>query len=228
VIKLSISDFISILSMNVLFKGFSSEELLLVFRSGQYTISKYNKEGMIHLEDQKCLTFDIILKGKITIQDIDEKGNTLIITEFTAGDNIGGNLVFSKYPYYPMNVIARTDAVILHIEKALVLQLCQQNKDFLTEFLSCISEKTSILTSKIKAITMKSIRECIVDFLSHEFYAQKNNCIKLSLTKKEIAQRIGIQRTSLSRELNKMRNEGLITYDANTVTIQNPDIIKKR
>jgi len=35
-----------------------------------------------------------------------EKGNVLTVAEFKIGDNLGGNLLFSKYPYYPMSVIA--------------------------------------------------------------------------------------------------------------------------
>jgi len=31
---------------------------------------------------------------------------------------------------------------------------------------------------------------------------------------------MGIQRTSLSRELNKMRKEGLIEYNAKTITLK--------
>jgi len=47
------------------------------------------------------------------------------------------------------------------------------------------------------------------------------------MTKKELAERLGIQRTSLSRELNKMKKDGLIDYDAHSITICDFDIIRK-
>jgi len=37
-----------------------------------------------------------------------------------------------------------------------------------------------------------------------------------------LAERLGIQRSSLSRELNKMRKDGLLEYDARTVTLKEP------
>jgi Mn-dependent DtxR family transcriptional regulator len=40
------------------------------------------------------------------------------------------------------------------------------------------------------------------------------------MSKKEMAERFGIQRPSLSRELNKMRKDGLLEYDAKTITIK--------
>lgn len=210
-----------------LFEGLSRESLSELFQNNQYRLSSYRKNSIIHFEGEKCMFLDILLKGEISIQKIDEKGNVLIITEFKAGDNLGGNLLFSHYPYYPMSVLAKSNAEILHIHKDLVLQLCQNSQTFLIRFLRCISEKTTILTNKIKAVTMKSIRESLVEFLNDEYHIQKNKKVHLSMTKKELAERLGIQRTSLSRELSKMKKDGLITYDAHAITICDPRIIKK-
>src|SRR5690606_34224767 len=118
-----------------------------------------NKGSIIHFESEKCNYWDIILKGQVFVQKFDEKGNVLTITEFKVGDNIGGNLLFSSYPYYPMSVIAKSDTEVLHIAKDFVLQLCHISQNFLVNFLTCISDKTTILTNKIKSISMKSIRE---------------------------------------------------------------------
>lgn len=224
---MNIKNYLSILRLTELFDGFSTEELLNLFKTHNYIISKYNKGSIIHFESEKCNYWDIILKGQVFVQKIDEKGTVLTITEFKVGDSIGGNLLFSRYPYYPMSVVAKSDAEILHIDKDFVLQLCQTSQDFLIQFLTCISDKTAILTSKIKSISMKSIKESIIEFLNYEYYSQKSKEIKLNMTKKELAERLGIQRTSLSRELNKMKKDGLIDYDAHSITICDFDIIRK-
>lgn len=224
---MNIKDYLDILKLTGLFDEFSAKELLNLFKTHNYIISKYNKGSIIHFESEKCNYWDIILKGQVFVQKIDEKGNVLTVAEFKIGDNIGGNLLFSKYPYYPMSVIAKSDAEILHIDKDFVLQLCQTSQDFLIQFLTCISDKTTILTSKIKSISMKSIKESIIEFLNYEYYSQKSKEIKLNMTKKELAERLGIQRTSLSRELNKMKKDGLIDYDAHSITICDFDIIRK-
>lgn len=224
---MDIKNYIYFLQLNNLFKDFSSEMLLDLFRQDNYKICKYEKHRIIHFEGEKCVSWEILLKGKLIIQKIDEKGNILTVTQFNAGDNLGGNLLFSKNPYYPMNVIAKVETVILHINKDLVLQLCQINENFLLHFLGCISDKTSILTNKIKSITMKSIRESIIDFLNYEYYSQNSPVIKLNMTKKELAEEFGIQRTSLSRELNKMMKDGLIAFNSHSITIKDFNIIKK-
>jgi len=224
---MNIKDYLDILKLTGLFDEFSAKELLNLFKTHNYIISKYNKGSIIHFESEKCNYWDIVLKGQVFVQKIDEKGNVLTVAEFKIGDNIGGNLLFSKYPYYPMSVIAKSDTEILHIPKDFVLQLCQTSQDFLVKFLTCISDKTAILTSKIKSISMKSIRESIIEFLNYEYYTQKSKEIKLNMTKKELAERLGIQRTSLSRELNKMKKDGLIDYNTHSITICDFDIIRK-
>ena len=223
---MNIKNYIPFLKQNILFKDFSSEALLTLFYTHHYRISQYKKNTIIYFEGEKCFAFDIIIQGEILIQKIDEKGNILTVAQFAAGDNIGGNLLFSNYPFFPMSIIAKSDTLVLHIGKSLIVQLCQDNRNFLLEFLKCISDKTMILTNKIKSISMKSIKQSIIDFLNYEYYAQGNRKIELNMTKKELAERLGIQRTSLSRELNKMKKAGLVSYDSHSITINDFSIIK--
>ncbi|NCB72673.1 MAG: helix-turn-helix domain-containing protein, partial [Clostridia bacterium] len=44
-------------------------------------------------------------------------------------------------------------------------------------------------------------------------------------SKKELAENFGIQRTSLSRELNKMRKDNLIEFDSASITILDDSLI---
>lgn len=224
---MNIKKYLDILAITDLFKGFTNEDLLNLFDVSQYTITKYKRDSIIHFEGEKCSTWDIILEGQVIVQKIDENGKIFTITEFRTGDSLGDNLLFSRQPYYPMSVLAKSDTEILHINKELVVQLCQNNKNFLLQFLTCISDKASILTSKIKSISMKTIREAIIDFLNYEYYSQKSLRIKLPMTKKELAERLGIQRTSLFRELSKMKRDELIDYDPYSITIRDTSIIRK-
>ena len=118
-----------------------------------------------------------------------------------------------------MTILAKTDVTIIHLKKDLILKFCQSNVNFLTNFLESLSDKTLILADRIRTLSFKSLRKSIIDFLIYESYAQKSNKVKLGVTKKNLAEKFGVQRTSLSRELNKMREDGLIEYDLYSITI---------
>jgi CRP-like cAMP-binding protein len=214
-------NYIPLLQKIDLFKDLSFKDIDYLFTKDLYEIKNYKKNPVIYFQNEKCTRFDIILKGTILVQEIDSRGNALTISDFTVGDVLGGNLLFSHKNFYPMTVLAKSDATILHIKKELVLRFCQINVIFLVNFLESISDKTLILTDKIKSLSMKTIRQCIIDFLVYESYSQNTSTVKLELTKKELAEKFGIQRPSLSRELNKMRKDGLIDYDAYSITIIN-------
>lgn len=224
---MKIENYIELLRTLDTFSDFSSKELEKLFSVDKYKISLYKKNSMIHFESEKCTTLDVVLKGKLIVQKIDTNGNVLTVSEFSQSEILGGNLLYAKSPFYPMTIIAKVDTTILHINKSLVLNFCQANKNFLINYLQEISDKTLILTSKLKSIHMKSIRESIIDFLRYEYHLKKSNVIKLNMTKKELAEKIGIQRTSLSRELNKMKNEGLVEFNKDSITIVNLTSILK-
>lgn len=218
-------DFIHILEHTDLFKELSIQNIENLLSKDSYYIKNYKKNSVIYLQNEKCTTFDIVIKGIISIQGIDDKGNYISISDFNTGNTIGGNLLFSHKNFYPMMVLSKTEVTILHLKKNLILELCQSNIIFLTNFLESLSDKTLILTDKIKTLSFKSIRQCIIDFLVYESYAQKCNKIKLELTKKELAEKFGVQRPSLSRELNKMKKDGLIEYDAYSITILDMNLL---
>jgi len=216
---------IGLLMLTGFFDDFTKDELLELFSKNPYTVKTYDAGSFIHFEGEKCSSWDIIISGCLVIKDLDEKGNILALAEFGAKSNIGGNTLFSKYPFYPMSVFAKSRATVLHVKRDFVLTFCNKSKHFLIKFLESNSDKALVLSDKIKTLSMKTIRESIIDFINYEQYAQKSNLIRLPSSKRDLAERFGVQRTSLSRELAKMKKDGLIDYDSKSITILDSSII---
>ncbi|MFZ5351840.1 MAG: Crp/Fnr family transcriptional regulator [Bacillota bacterium] len=191
-----------------------------------FRIASYNKGKLIHSEGDECRSLEAVIKGKIAIERIDESGNLFTVVEFYPQDVFGGNLIFSSNPYYPMNVTAQTDVIILEIPREILYELCFNNRKFLELFLRLISDNALMLGDKIKHFTNRTIRECICTYLKQEYLLQNSYRIMLGTTKKALAERIGVQRTSLSRELQKMKQERLIVYDSISITILEPCIVQ--
>lgn len=208
-----------------LFRDIKKEQMLDLFKYPKYRIKSYSKGQVINLNGDQCSTMDIILEGKASVQKIDSEGNAFKIALFSSGNIFGVNLMFSSRNTYPMTVLAETDAIVLHIKKELVLELSKLDTHFINELLTVISDKTLVLTDKLDTISMKTVREMITDYLTHQAELQKSRRIVLGISKKELAENFGIQRTSLSRELNKMRKENLIEFDSTSITILDDSLI---
>lgn len=211
--------------MSPLLGAFSKEELENFLITRKFKIVSYKKNNVIHFDGELCTKLEIILSGKIIIDRIEESGDFLTISEFSEGDILGGNLMFSSNPYYLMTITASKDSLILEIQKELLFKLLSENQIFLTAYLEFISDRATVLGNKIKYTLKKSIRENILNYLKQEYKTQHSYTIKLITSKKILAEKIGVQRTSLSRELSKMQNDGLITFDNKSITIKDTKII---
>jgi len=202
-----------------LIKSIKPEEIESYLSEGSCKITQYGKNNIVHFVGEVCSKLEIILSGKVVIERIDESGNLMTIAEFFGGDVLGGNLMFSKNPYYPMTVTAKEATLILEINKDRLFSLFSDNHEFLKSYLEYVSDHTVILGDRIKHYVNRTIRESILSYLDYECKKQNSNIIKLNLTKKALAERIGVQRTSLSRELAKMREDGLIEFTPVSISL---------
>lgn len=202
-----------------LLNSLSDEVIVTHLKNGAFKIATYKKNSVIHFDGELCSKLEIILSGKVVVDRIDESGNLLTISEFYSDDILGGNLLFSKDPYYPMTISTQMPTEILEIDREILFELFCHNPQFLRAYLELVSDHAFILGNKIKHYVNKTIRESIMNYLHYESKKQNSNRIKLNITKKALAEKIGVQRTSLSRELAKMRKDGLIVFDRDAITL---------
>ena len=210
---------INLIRSTTLIKSLSGEDILANLKSGKFKVTSYKKSSVVHFDGETCSKLEIILSGRVAVDRIDESGNLLTISEFYNDDILGGNLLFSKYPYYPMTVLTQLPTDILEIDREALFELFCNNPVFLRTYLELTSDRAFILGNKIKHYINKTIRESIMNYLNYESKIQNSNRIKLNTTKKSLAEKIGVQRTSLSRELAKMRDDGLILFDTDSITL---------
>ena len=180
---------------------------------GDIRISKFDKDQIIYLQGEQCDSMDIILKGSIEINNIGQEGNMRILSRLSEKEIIAANLLFSTNSRYPFSIKAVKDTEILKVSKDFLLELAINNSHFTESLLQIVSDKALTLANWITQISMKPLREKIIDYIEFEMRKQKSEMIILPETKKEIAEKLGGQRTSLSRELYKMKQDGILTYD---------------
>lgn len=209
-----------------LFKDFSSKDIINFVKDNSCKLLNFTKEDVIFFEDEQCKNLSIVLEGAVEIQKIDPSGKVLTVANLSKGDAFGENLLFGDKNSYPMTVVSKDATVILMISKNSVANLCQTSRNFLNEFLRLLSNKAFSLSAKIKEVTLKNIRQKICEFLAWKFNSQNSMTISLDMSKKDWAEKLGVQRPSLSRELIKMKEDGLIDYDKDMIYIKDFEGLK--
>lgn len=209
---------IEVLKNACFFKGISEKEIKDILRSELYLTREYKKNEVIANQGEKCNSLSVILEGKAVIQTIYENGKVLTLANFNVSDVFAEALLFSKDKEYPATVMALEDCKILSFPRNSVLGIMQKNTKFAENMLELLSQKIVILNRKINLIELDSIRRKICKLLldNYKKYESYNYKIK---SKKELAEELGIPRPSLSRELIKMKDMGLIDFTLKEIKI---------
>ncbi len=72
---------------------------------------------------------------------------------------------------------------------------------------------------KVEVISKKTLREKILSYLSIHAQISKSHYFEIPLGRVELAEFLCADRSALTRELAKMKDEGLIDYDRNCFRI---------
>ena len=103
----------------------------------------------------KCEHLSVVIDGTIEIQQNNENGNTLVVTSLVKGNMFGESLLFGDKNSYPMDVVSKDSSTVLHINKAKVTSLLQDNQDFLVSLLKLLSNKAMLLSQRLRQVTSK-------------------------------------------------------------------------
>ena len=209
---------IDVLKNTCFFKGISEKEIEDILKSELYLTREYKKNEVIANQGEKCNSLSVILRGKAVIQTIYENGKVLTLSNFNVSDVFAEALLFSKDKEYPATVMALEDCKILSFPRNSVLGIMQKNTKFAENMLELLSQKIVILNKKINLIELDSIRRKICKLLLDNYKKYESYSYKLK-SKKELAEELGIPRPSLSRELIKMKEMGLIDFTLKEIII---------
>lgn len=204
--------------INIL-KRISDDYIIMAVEKNEFIYRDYEADNVIHLQEELCVAIDVIVDGMVRVERLDEDGETLTISDFYRGDVLGGNLIFSGNPRYPMIITAKRKTRILSIKREILFEMLQKYPEFLGEYLRYMSDHSAILANTIRYTLGSNLRQRILNYLNYMKDRKDNNTIELEFSKKELALRLGVQRTSLSRELSKMKDEGIIEYDRKSITL---------
>lgn len=133
---------------------------------------------------------------------------------------IGANLLFGENHSYPLNIYCLTDCQIVHININAVLGLLH-DYNFTLHYIKSISQNSQGINQKIAMFTQRTLRENIMNYLKQQTIIQKSSVILLPISKRQLADYLGVQRPSLFRELKKLKEEGIIEINNRTIAIKN-------
>jgi len=86
-----------------------------------------------------------------------------------------------------------------------------------------ISNKNRLLVQKIGHLSKRSTRAKLLSYLSTESKRQRSSRLTIPFTRQQLADYLCVDRSAMSNELCKMRDEGILTFHRNEFTLHHKE-----
>lgn len=211
--------YFSILQHSGLFRRFTEKDLSDLFNNLDANLRDYVKDAAVAFEGEPCEHIGILLEGQVELHNLYPSGRTVTVTHLSPGDTFGEAILFTPQHLYPISITATQKSRILFVSRPALMQGLTRSPLLLENFLALLSGKLYMLNRRVKILSMDSIRQKLCDYFITLYKQQKNKTLRLPVNRQKLADLLGVQRPSLSRELIHMKEEGLIDYDKDTVKL---------
>ncbi|MDD4834897.1 MAG: Crp/Fnr family transcriptional regulator [Lutispora sp.] len=213
-----------------LFKGIEQEELNSMLMCLKPKVEKYKKNEFIKIAGDKYKGLGIMLSGSAAITKENSIGDRVIITIVSFGDMFGEMVAFSGQSQWPATVIAQEACQVMFLSSDIILgecsKLCKSHRLLIMNMLKIISNKALLLSKKLDYLSIKSIRGRISSLLIDHYDKIGAPSFMMSFNRNELADFLNVSRPALSREMCKLRDEGILDFYKSSVVIKNIEALK--
>lgn len=215
--------YIEILKRTQLFSGVSDTEISAMLSCLQAKLLTFQKGDYVFREGQHIDHITVLVKGKLLVQHDDFWGNRSIVNVIRVGEMFGEAYVAPESGSLLNDVIAEEDSAVIFFDVRKILTVCSTACRFhsivIQNLFFAISEKNRKLVQKIGHMSKRSTRAKLLSYLSEEAKRQNSSHFTIPFTRQQLADFLCVDRSAMSNELCKMRDEGLVQFDKNQFTL---------
>ena len=210
---------LKVLMMTSLFQDVSENDLEAMLSCLGATERKYRKNDVILLAGTMVTSVGIVVEGNAQITRDDAEGNRAILSELEKADLFAEAYVAAGSMEIPVTVIATTDCRIVWIPFSKIVGICSTACDFhralVHNMMRVIAMKNILMNEKMRILSCKTTKEKLMTYLSDYSERVGKNKFKIPFTRNELADFLSVDRSAMSRELSKLRDEGFLSYHKN-------------
>ena len=205
------------------FQGLTEQELQQLEQIGAIRRQNFHKHVTVFHEGDLVHEIGIVLEGSVLIENNDLWGNKSILSRVEKGQVFAESYAFHKVPLM-VDAIADEDSLILFLDVQWLME--EQNAQatwyckMLKNLLLISTKKNRNLSNRIFCTTAKTVRGRLAAFFSEQAAKAGNNTFDIPFNRQQMADYLNLDRSALSKELGKMREEGLLTFHKNHFSIK--------
>lgn len=211
--------YFSILKRTSLFAGITEEEIGGMLGCLGARLRKCKKGEYLLRQGEHLSDILVLVEGALHIQRDDHWGNRSLLGQISVGELFGEAYAAPESGALMNDVVAVEDSAVLLFDVKRILTTCSSACRFHTMVVQnlffAISEKIRNLVRKLGHMSRRTTREKLISYLSEEAQRQNSNEFSIPFNRQQLADFLSVDRSAMSGELCKMRDDGLIAFEKN-------------
>ncbi len=209
--------YIGLLKRTKLFSGVGEEDIASLLSCLGARFKSYKKGEYVFREGEHLSDIFILVEGKIHLQKDDYWGNRSILSEISVGEMFGEAYSSPESGSLLNDVVAIENSEIVFFDVKRILTTCSSACRFhnmiVQNMFFAISDKNRRLVQKLGHMSGRTTRAKLISYLSEESKRQGSSVFTVPFNRQQLADYLSVDRSAMSNELCKMRDEGLIKFE---------------
>lgn len=215
----------AILAQSSLFQGISPEDIPSLLHCLNARRASYPKGAFLLQSGQAVRSVGLLVKGTALVIQEDFWGNRNILAKLAPGQLFAESFACAKDPVSGVDVWAEAPSEVLFLDVRRILETCPSSCTFhsrmIRNLLSELAEKNLRFHEKLTHMSQRTIREKLLSYLSYEAQKSGSNAFDIPLNRQQLADYLSVDRSAMSSELSKLKQEGVLSFWKNHFVLYN-------
>ena len=202
-----------------IFKDMTKDEVIVALRSLNTSIKTYGK-GEINLQAGSITRqIGLVMDGSASIESTDAWGNRTVFSHVQPGQFFAETYALSEGAPLLVDVTANAKCQVMFLQLTGIRSLRTMGERWgyklLLNLLEIASEKNIGLTERNIHTAKKTIRGRVMSYLNAESVKTLSRSFDIPFDRQQLADYLNVDRSALSKELGRMRREGILSARKN-------------
>lgn len=212
-------DFLSVIRASQLFSGISEDELTAMLTCLDTRQTNFPKDTFLMRVGDTADSIGLLLEGSALIIQEDIWGNRNILSKAGPGQTFAAAYACAPGSVLNVSVVAETPVTAMFLNVGRVLNVCpsacSHHSRIIRNLLGELAEKNLRFSEKLTHMGQRTTRAKLMSYFSAEAQRLGKYEFDIPFSRQQLADYLAVERSGLSLELGKMKNDGLLDFHKN-------------
>lgn len=215
--------YFDLLRKNPLFDTVPDDKIFTVISCLNGVVKEYREQTLLFPLEETVPCLGITLEGCVDVFISNNSGSPILIQQAFPGSLFVHALTVSGISGHSFEIYStkNTKILFLYVPKFTALENCHCENRFkvMENLMKLIAVNNMNLSTKIQILMLHSLRQKLLLYFSILSKEQHSATIKLPFGRDKLSAYLSCDRSAVSRELGRMKQDGLIDYSGKTITL---------